>query len=501
MRPVNRRGWVFLGTALLGLAAGAAWLLRPRPPEPFPLVELVPNDAVVYAGFPDYRLLESLPLPGKADLAKKLDPARPHLAGPVAVYVDRFGEWVCLARLTRASALVAGAEVVNGAAVVASSPEALARHREREGSIADLDAFRKLGSRIFVNLDALNFRARRDFPALGFELVSAEPLVLRGRALMRGELYRLYVERYLQAPRHRPPEGAVGAVIVEPPVRFWDDALLVLNPVEKERVERVASSLSRDFLGNRGLRDFIGRLGPSWSLRVVPTPHGAPAAVVSLDLPDPETRELLPKLLHKVGGDVGQYHRNRNEAPPFDLALQGGLWHVRFPRAAELRLGEAFSPAYAVRDGRWTFTTCADVMELPLAGDAVQGAVRIDVPAAFALARGLLPLFVDGEFRDEAGRSADALFAKAYGPETQAALKKQMPDAAELRRFLAVQRSKLAAKALEEISKTPRGQKKREELQAELDRWAGLAAGVGRIDLDARYTAEGIELEVRATPR
>jgi hypothetical protein len=497
----RRRGWILLGTALLGLAAGAAWLLRPRAPEEFPLVELVPADAVAYAGFPDWRVLERLPFPGREDLAKRLEPARPHLSGAAAAYLDRHGEWVFLARLTRASALVAGAEVEHGAAVVAQSPEALARHRSRKGSIADLDSFRALGSRLFVNLDALGFRARRDFPALGLQLVSADPLVLRGRAVTRGELFRLYVERYLQAPRHRPPEGALGAVFVEPPVRIWDDVLAALGPVHQDRVERVASALSRDYLGNRPLRDFLGRLGPSWSLRVVPTPHGPPAALLSLDLPDPETRDLLPKLLHKVGIDVGQFHKNKGEVPPFDLAPQGGLWHVRFPQAAELRLGDAFAPAWTVRDGRWIFSTCAEILDLPPAGDAVQGAVRVDVGAAFALARTLLPLLTDGDFRDEAARSTDQLFAKAYGPETQSALKKQLPDPVELRKFLQQQRSKFAARALEEISKTARWREKLAGRQAELDRWAGLAAALGRIELDARYVAGGIDLELRATSR
>jgi hypothetical protein len=495
---VRRRGWILLGTALLGLAAGAAWLLRPPPPEAFPLVELVPADAVLYADFPDYRTLEALPLPDAGGLRRRLDPARPHLAGPAAVYVDDSGGWVFLARLTRASALVAGADVEDGAVVVASSPETLARHRARKARLDGLETFRTLGSRIFLNLDAFRPAARRDFPAAGFELVSLRPLVLRGRALTRGELYRLYVERYLQAPRRPVPEGAVGALLLEPPVRTWDDALLGLGPADRERVDREALSLSRDLLGGRPLRDFLGRLGPGWALRVVPTPHGPPAAVLALDLPDPETRELLPRMLHKVAIDVAQLYRNQGEAPPFELSLRDGVWHVRIARAAELRLGEAFSPAFSIRGDRWILASCAELMDLPSSGEeARQSALRVDLAAGFAMARGLLPLLADGAFRDEAERAGAQLFAKAYGPDTQAALRKQMPDPADLRRFLAAQRSKLVARALEEIAGTPRHAERRRELGAELERWETALAGLGRLELDARFSAGSVELEIR----
>jgi len=141
------------------------------------------------------------------------------------------------------------------------------------------------------------------------------------------------------------------------------------------------------------------------------------------------------------------------------------------------------------------------VLELPAAGEPAQGAVRIDVPAALALARGLLPVMADGAFRDEAARSADAFFARAYPPDTQAALRNQMPDAAELRKFLAVQRSKFAAKALEEIARSAAWKQELEELTAALDRVAGATSLLGRVELDARYVAGGVELELRATAR
>src|SRR5438045_2664929 len=126
------------------VAAAGVIVFRPRPAERFPLSELVPADAVFYAGFPHYKELDEFPGARAEEIRKKLEPARPHLSGGLAFYVDRSGEWVLLARLTRGSALLAGAAVENGAAVVAQTPEALARHKAREGSLADLPEFKQL---------------------------------------------------------------------------------------------------------------------------------------------------------------------------------------------------------------------------------------------------------------------------------------------------------------------------------------------------------------------
>ena len=97
---MNRRRWILLGGILAVLAAIAAWVARPRPSETLPLAELVPADAVLYAGFRDYREIESIRTPWSDEIRRRLEPARPHLAGPIAIYLDRHGEWVALARLT-----------------------------------------------------------------------------------------------------------------------------------------------------------------------------------------------------------------------------------------------------------------------------------------------------------------------------------------------------------------------------------------------------------------
>ena len=136
---MKRARWAILaGGILVAAAIAAVVVLRPRPVEPFPLAELVPADAVFYAGFPRYQELEELPGAKAEEIRRKLEPARPHLAGGLAIYVDRSGEWVLLARLTRGSTLLAGAAVEDGAAVVAQTPEALARHKARQASLADL---------------------------------------------------------------------------------------------------------------------------------------------------------------------------------------------------------------------------------------------------------------------------------------------------------------------------------------------------------------------------
>ncbi|HEV3026285.1 MAG TPA: hypothetical protein VG457_01860, partial [Planctomycetota bacterium] len=203
--------WAILAGGIL-VAAATILVLRPRPSEPFPMAELVPANAVFYAGFPRFEELEDLPGPWAQELRKKLEPSRPHLAGGLALYVDRSGEWVVLARLTRGSALLAGAEVENGAAVVAQTPQALARHKAREGSLAELPEFKQLGSRFFFNLEPLKLRGRfRDFSAIGVDRFPDAAFVLRGRALYRGGLFRTYLEQYVQAPRHGVPGGSAAA--------------------------------------------------------------------------------------------------------------------------------------------------------------------------------------------------------------------------------------------------------------------------------------------------
>ncbi|HEX7901200.1 MAG TPA: hypothetical protein VF950_25805 [Planctomycetota bacterium] len=493
---MKRRGWLVLGGVLLVLGGTAAFLLRPRPPEPFPLAELVPADAVVYAGFSDVRRLAEIP--GLEDLAARLEPARAHLSGPAAVYVDRHGDWVFLARLTRLAALVADAEVEDGAAVFASGPAALARHKERRKSILDVDTFRALGQTIFINLDLLRFHARRDFSAVGLELVGTNPLTLRGRALYRGDLFRLYVEQYLMAPR-RTSDVPLGGVFIEPLPRLWDDVRLGLNPVDQDRLDRLTTGLARDFNDGRPWKDFLRKAGGAWGVDVRPGPGGLPTATAWLDLPDEDTKDRLARMLPKLTADVAKFHKDRGEPPPFELATEGGTWRVKVPGTAELRMGAALDPAYAFKGNRWILSTCAARLDVPdVAGDGQHLALAVDVPSALELAKACAPLIADGAFREEAELGAAALFGKAFTPETMGTLRRQFPEAADLRKFLDARRSEMRARALEEIAKSPKYAEELARVRKELDLWAGRLAKLGRVELRGRYGADGLELDVIA---
>jgi hypothetical protein len=342
-----RRAWTLLALAALA-GGGAMALFRPRPDDAFPLARLVPADAVLYAGFDDVRRLESLleRSDGADGLRRRLEAARPHLAGPAAVYLDRDLHWVFLGRLGPAAAALAGVEREGDVAVSAETKEALERHRRRAGSILDVPAFGELRTPVFLNLDRLGLGGRlADFSAAGFEIAPGEPAVLRGRLAYRPEVFRAYLEHYVHAPRTAGlPEGPVGISFVEPLSRVWDEALAALSPAERERAEREAALLSRDFLDGRPLRDFLGRLGPSGLLTVLPGEK--PGFALSLELPDPEAAAKLPAMLPRVAQDMARNRQGRGLPVPFEIAPEEDFWRVR------IRDGK-LAPVYAFRDGRW----------------------------------------------------------------------------------------------------------------------------------------------------
>ncbi len=501
---MKRRGWIVLG---IGLAAAAALatLFRPRPKERFPLAELVPAEAVFYAGFPDYHEIETLPIPWAAEIRKRLEPSRLHLSGGLAVYLDRDGHWVVLARLTRASALVAGAEIERGAAVFAETPETMARHKAREATLDKLPEFQALGSRFFVNLEPLKLRGRlHDFSALGFELQPGPPLVLRGRAFYRGGLFRTYLEQYVQAPRHGAPEGTapLQAAFTEHFPRVWDEIIHELDPIDCEKAEREAHLLGRDYLEGRPLREFLGRLGPGWGFSIVPTPFSKPALVAWIDLPDEPTRDLARKMLHRAINDSIRLRRDRGAAPAFDVAPDGPIWRVKWVDARTMRLGEAFSPGYTFEKNRFVFSTCAATLSAPsiAAGDG-HVAAGAEVGPLLESFRSLMPFFADDAFRGEAQRSSLALYLRAFPPSTMVMLKKQFPDPADLAKYQEAQRAQFEAKALEELSKTPPYQEELGRLKASIDAWASRVSWLERVSASGRFTSDGLEFEVRAWPK
>lgn len=503
---MKRRGWIVAGLAVVLLGVAVACLLRPRPVEPFPLAELVPADAVLYAGFPDYRELESIPSPWAAEVRRALDPARPHLSGAVAIYVDRSLQWVALARLTRASAALAGAEVVDGAAVSAQTPEALARFKAREAALADLPEFRELGSRIFFNLQLLKPRGRlRDYAAVGLELRSASPLVLRGRALYRGGLFRTYLEEYVRAPGREAPAGEVPVAqvtLTEHFPRVWDEITHeVLDTLDCEKAEREAQILSRDYLEGRPFREFLARLGPSWGMSLVPTSHSKPALVAWIDLPDDDTRDRARKMVHRAIADATRIRRDRGLPPVFEIAADGPIWRMRFPGAAALRLGEAFTPAFTFEKNRVVFSTCASTLSAPAIGPGdAHGTAVVEIGPLLEAFRQLAPLFTDGAFRGEAERKAAAMYLRTFTPETMPMLRKQFPDPADLAKYQDIQKAQFEAKALEELSKTPPWQEELTRVKASIEAWADRVGWLERAAWTGRFTPDGLDFELRAWP-
>ncbi|HVE41708.1 MAG TPA: hypothetical protein VNM14_17580 [Planctomycetota bacterium] len=502
---MKRGAWIVSGVVLLLLGVTLASFLRPRPVEKFPLAELVPADAVFYAGFPDYRELETLRTPWSEEIRKRLDPARPHLSGGLAVYVDRSFQWVALARLTRASAALAGAEVRDGAAVIAQTPEALARQRTRTASLAELPEFQALGSRCFFNLEILKPRGRlRDFSAIGFEIRPGPPFTMKGRALYRGGLFRIYLEKYVHAPRRGAPEGgsALQATLTEHFPRVWEEVTHdLLDTIDCEKAEREAGLLSRDLLEGRPFREFLGKIGPGWGLALVPTPYSKPALVVWIDFPDEATKDVAAKMVHRAISDGIRVRRERGLAPAFEITAEGSVWRVKAPRAAALRLGEAFTPAYTFEKNRFVFSTCAATLSAPaVAGGESHGALTLEIGPLLESLRQLAPLVADETFRPEAERSAAALYVRTFTPGTLTALKKQFPDPSDLAKYQETQKAQFEAKALEEISKTLPYQEELTRVKATIEAWADSLGWLERASWSGRFTSEGLDFELRAWP-
>lgn len=500
--------WILLGlAALLGAGALVAFL-RPRPPEEFPLAELVPRDALFYAGFPDLRRFEELvskiPDAWKEEDRRKLEEARPHLAGPIAFYLDARGEWVGLARLTRAAALVADLE--GDAAVFAQTPAALERFRGRTGALRDVAAFRDLKSRLFLNLESFDLPGRfGDFAALGFEIEPGDPWVIRGRAAYRPDRFRLYIERYVQAPHRAGSAGggpAAQLALTDPFLRLWDDLLEGLSAEARDRIEREAQVLRRDLLEGREVREFLGRLGPRWGIAAVPTPHGFPALVGWLDLPDEAAREKLESLLTRAAQDHERTSRGYGQVPAVEVEKKDGHWRLKFPKAAALRLGEAFTPAYAFSGNRLVLSTCASALVPPAGaeGDA-HAALSLKVAPAVGLLRSTAAYWTDDAFRSEADGMALARYVREFNPLALGALARKIPDPVERAKHIEVRRAELVAEALGEISKGPKYRDELARRERSIASWGERLSWLDRIDGSGRFTGDGLRFELRAWPK
>ena len=504
---MKRSRWIVLGLALVVGAGALVAFLGPRPPEELPLAELVPADAVFYAGFPDCRRFEELlsKIPGawtEGD-RKKFEEAKPYLAGPLAIYVDSKGEWVGLARLTRAAALVGGAEVIGDAAVFAQTLSALDRFRSRTGTIRDVPTFRQLRSRFFLNLESFDLKGPwADSSAVGFDFEGGAAWAARGRAAYKSDRYRFYLERYVQTP-HRAGAAEGGApvqvALTDPFLRLWDEILEGLDSDDRERVERETQILRRDLLGGQDVREFLARLGPRWGFSVVATPHSFPALVGWLDLPDEAARETLEKLLGRAAQDWENLSRRRGQGPWVEVEKGDGLWRLKFPKAAALRLGRAFTPAYKFAGNRLVFSTCEDVLAAPVAGEGdAHAALGIKVAPALDRVRQTIPFFADRAFRSEADGMAAARYLREFNPVMLGVWARKFPDPFDRARELSKKRGEFVADALAEIAKS---QKYKDEVARREKAVAALSEGLGEIDRVAgtgRFTGEGLEFELRA---
>jgi hypothetical protein len=501
---------------MLFLGAALVYLLRPLPPQAFPMADLVPADAVFYAGFPDYRQIELFRTPWSGELRARLDPVRPLLSGPLVIYLDRSLEWVALARLRQVPAALAGAEMVRGAAVAAQTAQALARHKASTTSILEVPDFTTLGSRFFLNLKLLNPGGRlRDFSSVGFDLSPVPPptpenpggqtFKVRGRALYRGGIFRLYLERYVQAPRHGGPGESLplAASFTEWFPRMWEEITQdALGAGEREKAERETQVLSHEFLDGRPFREFLARLGPAWGISIVPTPYPRPAMVVWVDLPDEGTSQLAARMIHRAIGDSIRVRRDRGLAPALEETAEGSHWRLHVTSAQAIRWGESFTPAYTFQNNRFIFSTCASTLSAPqVSAGPVHAALSVDVTRLFEAIQPLAPLFADDRFSGEAERRSQALYQRTFPPDARAALRLQYPDPVELARFEHLQKAQLEAKALEDLLGTTAGQGELARVTGVIETWRERLGWLDRISGSGRFTSGGLEFEVEASPK
>jgi hypothetical protein len=502
MAGVKRLPWVLLGSVLIAGGLAAAFL-RPRSPEEFPLAELVPADALAYAGFPDLSQFEAVAtrIPGawSEDDRRRLDGSRSHLSGAIALYLDLHGEWVLLARLTRAAAAIGGETVEGDAAIVAQSPAAMERWRARKGSLLDLPTFRRLAQPCYLNLETL---ARADdlvdFTAAGFRIEGTDPWRVRGRLLYRADRLRTILERSVQAPRSAGTgagQTALQLVATDPVVRIWEAYVGTLPADDRERVERESLLLQREFLGGRSLREFLTGLGPRWGVALAPTPDGMPALQAWVEVPDPRTGDTLEKMLVRAARDAERQAHARGQAPFLELAPSGPPWKLLFPGSPALRLGEDFAPAFRVTEGRLVFSTCQATLGAPPPGTGdAHAQLQVRPEAALRMARAAIPYLTDRAFRTEADSMAVARYFREYGPLSLGVLSRKIPDPAERETYLAVRRAEFVADALSELSKTDRYRDLEARLEKTISAWTVRLAKIQQISITARFTGEGLDL-------
>lgn len=364
-----RRRWFILAAALAALGATGVALLGPFGEEAFPLADRVPADALVYVGLPDGSLIDRLPEAWTESFRADLREARPFLAGGLAVYLDREGEWVALARLRRGSALMADERVAldGNAAVIARSPAALRRHRERTAALADDPVFRSLGRRIYVNLQALRLPGRLgDFSAVGCDVESGPPWKVSGTAIYRRGLRRLYLDRYVHRARVGGVEGdgCARTHVMLDAGRLLGEITGALSDEERDGVAHYLRTLSEELLAGEPFESFLDRIGPGVEVRVVA--GDPPGAAIRVDLADGATRDRVEQLLRRCIPDI-QRLGTRDKGLPYVkvTAFEDPLWRLEFPRLADWNLGPSFDPVCTFEGHSFVLASRPDLLPVP----------------------------------------------------------------------------------------------------------------------------------------
>ncbi len=362
-----------LAALLVLIALAMAWI-RPQKPEERPLADLVPDDALAYAGFQSPAAFEAflvrLDPDRAAEWRRRSVPLQPHLAGAVALYLDRERRPVLLARLRRLATLSSELNVDGDALVWTETPAALARHRARKAPLASRREFQALGRRGFVDLAALALPGRlADFPVLGFDVDAG---TLRGSLPYSAAAFRTYLERYVHAPRSGGVPGQL--LLTESFPRVWEEILAALDPKDRERVEREAYVLGRDYFEGRSLAEFFGRIGPSWGFQLNP-----PA--LWIDVPE-ELTATARAMITRAVADGTRVRRQRELPPLVVLREEGPLTHVTL----DGELGKRWHPSFQFRQGRLVVWNGGAAPEIPPARSGSHHVTgTLDVPALAAL--------------------------------------------------------------------------------------------------------------------
>ncbi|MFN3486794.1 MAG: hypothetical protein ACK44W_15105, partial [Planctomycetota bacterium] len=138
----------------------------------------------------------------------------------------------------------------------------------------------------------------------------------------------------------------------------------------------------------------------------------------------------------------------------------------------------------------------ATLLEFATPDESIAAVRNGEADAVFADKDFLAPIVADAAVAAEADRKADELLRRAMPPEVQAALRRQFPEASDRERFLAQERARCRARALEDLSRGEDWRMARDGFLARLDALAARLAGLSRVQACGRFTPEGFDFEI-----